>query len=489
MFAKRAERHDREASFPYDDFADLREAGFLALCVPTSVGWSRGQLRRLLPGEQRARSSRAGDRARVQHALRDDAARRSDRRRPDVDRRRSAPSSTLAGTCLYAGVVDRGTLHSQPFSEGNAPGATEGIPTLAEPVDGGYLVTGRKIFASLSEAANIHNIVARSPGDERVRFLGVPAVADGLSIVGEWDPLGMRATLSRTLVFDRVFVPHRQRVAAARRLRSGCDTLAALLHDAVVHLSRSAAWCARRDAVVPPAFGSRRPSDQAAGMGRAAAPLRAGREPCSTRPPTRPGVDPDAGSPSTGVGGGGHGDGRRGRDGVIGTPRRRRPGVAETRASRTPLPRRTVRRHDAAVERRGVPRTARSGSASSTRGAARMMPDMHLVGDVRRPVRRVCGHPGEVAVVLCERASRRELVDTAIAALTHSARIRRWWRSDAGGELTSAGAVDRSIRTRWLATVPRSRRVRAPASSSTAPSRDCSTRPSWGRSSPAGRGC
>ena len=45
------------------------------------------------------------------------------------------------------------------------------------------------------------------PGDDGVRFLGVPAGAPGLTIAGPWDPLGMRATLSRTLVFDRVAVP------------------------------------------------------------------------------------------------------------------------------------------------------------------------------------------------------------------------------------------------------------------------------------------
>src|SRR6185295_4116394 len=37
-FAPRAERHDREASFPFDDYADLREAGLLALCVPERHG-------------------------------------------------------------------------------------------------------------------------------------------------------------------------------------------------------------------------------------------------------------------------------------------------------------------------------------------------------------------------------------------------------------------------------------------------------------------
>ena len=33
-FAPRAVRHDREASFPFDDYADLRTEGFLGLCVP-----------------------------------------------------------------------------------------------------------------------------------------------------------------------------------------------------------------------------------------------------------------------------------------------------------------------------------------------------------------------------------------------------------------------------------------------------------------------
>src|SRR6202041_397404 len=37
-FAPRAERHDREASFPFDDYADLRAEGFLGLCVPERYG-------------------------------------------------------------------------------------------------------------------------------------------------------------------------------------------------------------------------------------------------------------------------------------------------------------------------------------------------------------------------------------------------------------------------------------------------------------------
>ena len=37
-FAPRAARWDREASFPFDNFADLRSAGLLAICVPKAFG-------------------------------------------------------------------------------------------------------------------------------------------------------------------------------------------------------------------------------------------------------------------------------------------------------------------------------------------------------------------------------------------------------------------------------------------------------------------
>src|SRR5207249_9707572 len=37
-FAPRADTHDRDASFPFDDYADLRAEGLLPLCVPERYG-------------------------------------------------------------------------------------------------------------------------------------------------------------------------------------------------------------------------------------------------------------------------------------------------------------------------------------------------------------------------------------------------------------------------------------------------------------------
>jgi alkylation response protein AidB-like acyl-CoA dehydrogenase len=43
-------------------------------------------------------------------------------------------------------------------------------------------------------------------------YLAVPADAAGVTVSGDWDPLGMRGTVSRTLTFEDVFVPDEARL-------------------------------------------------------------------------------------------------------------------------------------------------------------------------------------------------------------------------------------------------------------------------------------
>jgi len=208
-FAERAVRHDREASFPFEDFADLREAGLLGLCVPVAHGglgatyadyvrvseeigrWSGATA--LTFNMHNATALWCGE---VADLL--DLAPRERARHEEVRAE------------MFRGIVRDGHVHSQPFSEGLAPGATAGVATAATPVEGGWLVKGRKIFASLSGAAHFYNVTCQVPGEATIRLLGVRADAPGVEIVGEWDPLGMRATVSRTLLLHDVFVPHEQ---------------------------------------------------------------------------------------------------------------------------------------------------------------------------------------------------------------------------------------------------------------------------------------
>jgi alkylation response protein AidB-like acyl-CoA dehydrogenase len=110
-------------------------------------------------------------------------------------------------------VVKDGAVYAQPFSEGSAAAAGRApFGTTARKVEGGWVVNGRKIFASLSGAADYYGVLCtEDKGDQHpdardTLYLAVPATSEGFSISGDWDPLGMRGTVSRNLTFKEVFV-------------------------------------------------------------------------------------------------------------------------------------------------------------------------------------------------------------------------------------------------------------------------------------------
>jgi alkylation response protein AidB-like acyl-CoA dehydrogenase len=109
-------------------------------------------------------------------------------------------------------VVSEGAIYAQPFSEGSAAAAGRApFGTTATQVEGGWRINGKKIFASLSGAANYYGVLCTEAKPELsmrdTLYMAVPGDAPGLSVVGDWDPLGMRGTVSRTLIFKDVLVP------------------------------------------------------------------------------------------------------------------------------------------------------------------------------------------------------------------------------------------------------------------------------------------
>jgi len=203
---ERAVKYDLEASFPFENFADFRGNGLMGVCVPTShggLGASYADYVRV--SEEIGRHCGAsGLTFNMHNATMLWCGQVSDLLEMTPEQRERHEE---VRTEMFRGVIERGDIHSQPFSEGLAPGATSGVATEAVPVDGGWLVTGRKIFASLSGAATFYNVTCQVPGEDEIRLLGVPSNGDGVQIVDDWDPLGMRGTVSRTLLMKDVFVP------------------------------------------------------------------------------------------------------------------------------------------------------------------------------------------------------------------------------------------------------------------------------------------
>ncbi|MDE2607209.1 MAG: acyl-CoA dehydrogenase [Burkholderiales bacterium] len=211
-FAPRAARWDREASFPFANYEDLRAAGFLKLCVPEGHGGLGADFPTyMMVAAEVGRFCGATALTWNMHicstmwtgVLADGIPMTGSQRAEHAQRRE----------LHFRRVVADGAVYAQPFSEGSAAAAGRApFGTTARKVEGGWRVNGRKIFASLSGAADYYGVLCtEDKGDEKpdardTLYLAVPATSPGFSIGGEWDPLGMRGTVSRNLTFQDVFV-------------------------------------------------------------------------------------------------------------------------------------------------------------------------------------------------------------------------------------------------------------------------------------------
>src|ERR1700761_6514219 len=80
--------------------------------------------------------------------------------------------------------------------------------------DGGWLLDGAKRFVSGSEIADYLLVNARV--DDEPVFFGVPLPDESVSVIPIWDTLGLRATRSQLLAFDRTLLRATHRGRAPR---------------------------------------------------------------------------------------------------------------------------------------------------------------------------------------------------------------------------------------------------------------------------------
>lgn len=79
----------------------------------------------------------------------------------------------------------------------------------ARKVEGGYRVSGRKIFTSGAAAGNVFmtGAVLEEGGEKYVLHFGAPMAAAEVTILDTWHTLGMRGTGSHDVMLDEVFIP------------------------------------------------------------------------------------------------------------------------------------------------------------------------------------------------------------------------------------------------------------------------------------------
>jgi alkylation response protein AidB-like acyl-CoA dehydrogenase len=197
-FAGRAAIHDAESSFPAQNYADLHEAGLLALTVPAAYGGA------------------GADSVTYVHTLR------------EIAKGCSATGLTFNMHATIASfLAELGTEAQKRRYFGEIVGAGAKIAsitsepeqsfrdkfvlnTVFRPVDGGYHVAGVKQFCSLGDAADYYFVTGIVEGQasalDGVISALIPRRDGGVKIEGLWNASGMRGTISHTIRYDS-FVP------------------------------------------------------------------------------------------------------------------------------------------------------------------------------------------------------------------------------------------------------------------------------------------
>jgi alkylation response protein AidB-like acyl-CoA dehydrogenase len=198
-FSTRAAEHDRDASFPFENFTALQQAGLLNLTVPAEFGGLGIGLTcvcRVVEAVGRGDASTALVLAMhyLGHAT--------------LARERRWPPALYERVCRESveGLALIGPLRVEP--ELGTP-ARGGLPkTTARRCEDGWRVSGHKIYATGSPILRYFVTWARTAEEPPLlgRFL-VPSDAPGFRILETWDHMGMRASGSHDVILEDALIP------------------------------------------------------------------------------------------------------------------------------------------------------------------------------------------------------------------------------------------------------------------------------------------
>lgn len=210
-FAARARAVDDEASFPVENYRDLADAGFLGLSIPQEFGgWGFDLGEYAMVGAEIAKYCGATALTFNMHNG-SMAWSRFMYDMPNLTEAERAAFAPLRARQFTRAIKER-AIYSQPISEGGQNWTSKPNQTQARAVDGGWKINGFKKFASLAGYCDYYTIVCtevfegQEPRHEDTMLFVVHKDTAGLTVKGDWDPLGMRGTNSRDLILKDVFV-------------------------------------------------------------------------------------------------------------------------------------------------------------------------------------------------------------------------------------------------------------------------------------------
>ncbi|WP_430790654.1 acyl-CoA dehydrogenase family protein [Virgibacillus flavescens] len=194
-FKDRAQKHDEDGSFPYENFNDLKEIGYPALTIPAEYGGSGISLSEML---------------KMQETI------------AKADGSTALSIGWHMGITKYLGenqiwteekyqefatdVINTGALLNNAATEPATGSPTRGgrPETLAKKSPNGWIINGRKTFTTLAPILDYFVVSASIENSDKVGNFLIKRDRSGVKIEETWDSIAMKGTGSHDLVLTDV---------------------------------------------------------------------------------------------------------------------------------------------------------------------------------------------------------------------------------------------------------------------------------------------
>ena len=208
-FAPRASKHDREGSFPEENFAELKQANLLSIMIPKERGGMGADFLTYTRAlEQIAKGDASTGLTFNMHNIAVGSL--AELRLDGIGGSRGKTMNDFIDW-VYDQAITHKKLFASASSEPGIGAHLSKMKTVYEKVDDGYVINGVKNWVSMAGYADYYVVAAKSAKSDSdvpaISYLVVEKDNPNARVEFTWDVLGMRATSTNPVYFEDCFVP------------------------------------------------------------------------------------------------------------------------------------------------------------------------------------------------------------------------------------------------------------------------------------------
>ncbi len=216
-FATRADEHDQQNTFPFENFERLKASGYTSLPIPEELGGLGGTLLDFVMCQERLAQGCASTALSINMHIFATGSLMENLLNPPPPPANGGqpPANPVEGLKLMVAMLAQTKfLIGGGFTEAEI-GGNWGFPmtkAVRQAHNGapGFVINGRKQFTTMAPVIDlvaVNTTTTNADGEQVIGMFVIPRNTPGIEIVETWDTMSMRATASHDMVIKDCWVP------------------------------------------------------------------------------------------------------------------------------------------------------------------------------------------------------------------------------------------------------------------------------------------